>query len=113
MTVNKLQDFMKEWISLHQNAFVKGRRILDNIFLVSEIMNYIHRAKTNKSIWCALKIDIQKDFDKLSWNFLKVVMRKMDFLDDSVHILMKCAKTVYTPFSSMATKPLDSPLKKD
>lgn len=44
--VNRLQAFMKEWISLYQNAFVKGRLISDNIFMASKLMN--PKSKENK-----------------------------------------------------------------
>ncbi|KAF7821715.1 ribonuclease H [Senna tora] len=40
---------MEQIISPYQNGFVKGRSINDNIFLASELMTYIHKARKCKT----------------------------------------------------------------
>lgn len=32
-----------------------------------------------KKEWCALKIDIKKAYDRVSWSFLEKVLRKFGF----------------------------------
>jgi len=36
---------MSEVISDHQNAFIKGRQILDNILIANEVINFIKKRK--------------------------------------------------------------------
>lgn len=43
----------------------------------------------------AIKFDISKVYDKLEWNFLKVMMEKMGFDDRSISRIMTCVFTVY------------------
>ncbi|KAF7821931.1 reverse transcriptase [Senna tora] len=47
------------------------RLILDNILVASEILHYIRGCKKNKGGWAALKVDLHKAYDKISWSFLK------------------------------------------
>lgn len=64
--VNRLQPLMQDYlISPYQNGFLKGRSIQDNIFLASELLTYIHKARKCKTNWCAFKIDIFKAYDRL------------------------------------------------
>ncbi|KAF7841821.1 reverse transcriptase [Senna tora] len=81
-------------ITPYQNGFVKGRSISDNVFLASEIMSYIHKARRLKTSWCAFKIDIHKAYDKLSWNFLEAVLLQMHFPRQIIQIIMQCVRTV-------------------
>lgn len=46
---NRLQPFMDLIIAPNQNAFIRGRQISDNIFLASEIMGTLHKAKKHKT----------------------------------------------------------------
>ncbi|KAF7815570.1 reverse transcriptase [Senna tora] len=73
--VLRLQNIMTRIISPFQNGFVKGRSISDSVFLASEVMSFIHKARKTKTAWCAFKLDIHKAYDKLSWNFLEAVLR--------------------------------------
>ncbi|KAF7801964.1 uncharacterized protein G2W53_041075 [Senna tora] len=66
--VLRVQTIMTRVITLYPNGFVKGRSISDNVFLASEIMSYIHKARKLKTSWCAFKIDIHKAYDKSSWS---------------------------------------------
>lgn len=81
-------------ISPLQSAFIKGRHINDNILLALEIMTFIHKARKHKSNWCALKLDIAKAYDKVNWNFLLAVMKKMGFPNHFTHLIHQCVSIV-------------------
>ncbi|XP_056172498.1 uncharacterized protein LOC115693838 [Syzygium oleosum] len=58
-------------IGSSQTAFVKGRRISDNIMVAQELFaDFHHEAYLPK---CAIKVDFHKAFDTLDWNFIERV----------------------------------------
>lgn len=60
-----------------QGAFIKGRTISDNIFLMHELVRTYHR-KGGKTR-CVLKIDIIKAYDIVRWELLFAMMVIMKF----------------------------------
>ena len=59
-----------------QNAFVKGRHILNTSLTANEII-YLWQKKKEKGVAC--KLDIEKAFDNINWQFLMKVMLGMGF----------------------------------
>ncbi|KAF7802766.1 ribonuclease H [Senna tora] len=91
---NILQKVMTGVISPFQNAFVKGRLIQDNILIASEILHYIRGSKRTKGGWVALKVDLNKAYDKISWPFLQEVLRYMNSPPPHwQHMVMQCVTT--------------------
>ena len=64
----RLQKFLPSIIGRSQCAFIGGRSISDNIFMAQELVKGYGR--TTLSPRCAIKIDIQKAFDSLNWDFV-------------------------------------------
>ena len=64
-------------MSPNQFCFVKGRQIQDAIVIVSDCVSYLHKRSYRGNV--ALKIDIRKAFDKVSWDFVLVVLEAYDF----------------------------------
>jgi hypothetical protein len=50
-----------------QTAFIKGRYITDGVMLLQEILR---ETKVKKQQGVILKIDFEKAYDKVNWNFL-------------------------------------------
>ena len=44
----------------------------------------------------ALKIDLEKVYDKLEWSFIKDMLIRINLLVDLVDIIMSCVLTVFT-----------------
>ncbi|XP_026443283.1 uncharacterized protein LOC113343248 [Papaver somniferum] len=74
---SRMKFILKGLISSSQFAFISGRSIQDNILLAHEIVRNYH--KSGGSPRCALKIDLQKAYDTVSWDAIAVVMRKFGF----------------------------------
>lgn len=69
-------------------AFVLGRSILDNALILFEIIHYMKR-KSKKNVGdVALKIDINKAYDRVDWEFLQQIMIKLRFVAPWVDIIM-------------------------
>ncbi|GKC89097.1 putative RNA-directed DNA polymerase [Tanacetum coccineum] len=63
-------------ISPNQSAFIKGRQILDGCLVANEI---ICMANLDKQQLLLFKVDFEKAFDSVNWNFLLDIMRQMGF----------------------------------
>jgi hypothetical protein len=58
-----------------QIAFIKGRNIMNSV-LAHEIL---HETKRKKRIGVVLKLDFEKAYDKVSWEFLIQCLKKRGF----------------------------------
>ncbi|RVW93092.1 Transposon TX1 uncharacterized 149 kDa protein [Vitis vinifera] len=78
-------------ISTSQNAFVEGRQIMDAVLVANEAINSI--VKSNRgAILC--KLDIEKAYDHVDWDFLLAVMEKMGFGERWCRWIKWCLSTV-------------------
>ncbi|KAL6326994.1 hypothetical protein AAG906_012678 [Vitis piasezkii] len=73
---NRLKKVVGKVVSTSQNAFVKGRQILDASLIANEVIDTWHKQK-EKGIIC--KLDIEKAYDSINWKFLVKVLQKMGF----------------------------------
>ena len=73
---NRIKRVMSLIISQAQNAFVEGRQILDTFLIANKAVDSILRKKES-GLLC--KLDIEKDYDHISWDFLFHIMEKMGF----------------------------------
>ncbi|XP_074299259.1 uncharacterized protein LOC141630321 [Silene latifolia] len=77
-----------------QNAFLPGKQISDNILLAHEAMNKVNSHKKGKSGRFAFKADMRKAYDRVNWDFLKVVLLKVGLPPRLVALIMNCVTTV-------------------
>ena len=73
---NRLKKVLDRVVSVDQNAFVRGRQILDASLVANEVIDYWHKRK-KKGLIC--KLDIEKAYDSINWKFLMKVLPKMGF----------------------------------
>ena len=72
----RIKSVLGQVISPVQSAFVEGRQILDDVLIANEAVDTIIRRKES-GIVC--KLDIEKAYDHLSWEFLFQVLEMMGF----------------------------------
>ena len=73
---NRLKKVIGKVVSIAQNAFVKGRQILDASLIANEVIDSWQKRK-EKGLIC--KLDIEKAYDSINWKFLTKVLQKMGF----------------------------------
>ncbi|KAI8525452.1 hypothetical protein RHMOL_Rhmol13G0231200 [Rhododendron molle] len=91
---NRLKGILKFLISPNQSAFVPGRLIQDNIIIAHEAFHFLHRKKKGKDGFMAIKLDFNKAYDRVEWDFLRALMDKMGFATEWIRWTMECVSTV-------------------
>ncbi|CAL1400383.1 unnamed protein product [Linum trigynum] len=66
-------------ISEGQNAFIRERQIVENVLLGHELMHYLKIKTRGKKGFMALKVDMEKAYDRVEWPFLLAILDKMGF----------------------------------
>lgn len=75
----RLQPVLQEIISENQPAFVPKRAIIDNVLIIHEALQYLKRSNAKERCFMAVKTDMSKAYDRIEWDFIKVVMEEMGF----------------------------------
>ena len=74
-----------------QMAFIKARQIMDALLIANECVESRQRSKF-PGILC--KLDIQKAYDHLNWNFLLLMMQRIGFGAKWIRWVKFCISTV-------------------
>lgn len=91
---NRLKVVLPLVISENQSAFIQGRSITDNVLAIFEIIHHMSTKRQNNVGEVALKLDISKAYDRVSWSFLRHRMQSMGFCDRWIAWMMLYVKTV-------------------
>lgn len=59
-----------------QSAYIEGRNIFDGPLIMNEIHSW---AKKSKKKIFLFKVDFEKAFDSINWQYLNSIMEQMDF----------------------------------
>ncbi|KAL4018288.1 hypothetical protein IC575_021879 [Cucumis melo] len=65
---DRLRAWLPSFISSNQSAFIPGRSIIENILLCQELVGGYHLNSGKPR--CTLKVDLQKAYDSVNWDFL-------------------------------------------
>ncbi|CAL1368079.1 unnamed protein product [Linum trigynum] len=92
---SRLSAILPQIISPFQNGFVKGRCISDNILIGQEVMQFLKTKIRGQDKWMALKIDMEKAYDRVEWDFLFQVMVALGFCEKWMIWIKSCVTTVH------------------
>ncbi|GJZ00427.1 RNA-directed DNA polymerase, eukaryota, reverse transcriptase zinc-binding domain protein, partial [Tanacetum coccineum] len=73
---NRLSKVIDKIVSKEQSAFIAGRQILDGPVILSEIIEWYKKRKKKLLIF---KVDFEKAFDSISWNYLIHILDRFGF----------------------------------
>ena len=75
---NRAMTTAHKTISKVQSAFIKGRYILDNVAVLHETLHSLHKSKCAAVIF---KVDFEKAYDKINWDFMLSTLKMKGFPD--------------------------------
>ncbi|XP_056695390.1 uncharacterized protein [Spinacia oleracea] len=73
----RLRQVLPDLILENQGGFVHGRFIVHNIMVVQDMVRQYGRKGVKPS--CLMKIDLQKAYDTVDWQFLQEMLEHLDF----------------------------------
>lgn len=91
LLANRINEVLDELISPEQSAFVRHRKMKENIMLVQELLRKYNRKRVTPR--CMMKIDLFKAYDTVSWSFLQWMLSQLDFPPRFICWIMECITT--------------------
>jgi exonuclease III len=91
---NRMKKMLNSIISPNQSAFLPGRLITDNVVVAFEALHSMTTRLKGRKGYMALKLDMSKAYDRVEWNFLELIMRRIGFHERWVELIMTCVRTV-------------------
>jgi hypothetical protein len=76
LLARRLQPWLTQLIRPNQTGFMKGRSIIDNVFLAIESMEW---ATETSQPMVMLLLDFEKAYDRVEWGFLDGTLNKLGF----------------------------------
>ena len=77
---------------------------MDNAIVVQEIIHSMESAK-GKGGYMALKIDLEKAYDKLEWSFIRGMLKRYNFPDNIIDIIDRKSTRLNSSHSSPSRMP--------
>ncbi|GKC38445.1 RNA-directed DNA polymerase, eukaryota [Tanacetum coccineum] len=84
---NRLISVLGDIVSDVQSAFIAGRQMLDGPFILNEVLQWCTKKKRKSLIF---KVDFEKAFDSVRWDFLDDVLKKFGFGDKWCNWIQSC-----------------------
>jgi hypothetical protein len=93
--VERLKECIPNLISPFQTGFVPGRNIHENIVVAKEMVHSMNKMKGRKGYF-AIKVDLSKAYDKLSWEFIWRTLSEIKLPECLVNLIMHAVTSVET-----------------
>jgi hypothetical protein len=81
VVLNRMTGIATKLIYPSQTTFILGRNIMEGVIMLHETIHEIHRKKMSGVI---LKLDFEKLYDKVNWNFLRQTLQMKGFSEKMV-----------------------------
>ncbi|GLT48336.1 hypothetical protein SLA2020_219680 [Shorea laevis] len=89
LLANRLRRVLDRVIGKQQSAFIGGRQLMDSVMVANETIDEVKKKKR-----CIIfKVDFEKAYDKVCWDFLMSMMEKMGFCVTWRNWILECLRT--------------------
>ena len=95
--IQRLRPLLDKLVSPLQTTFVSGRRGLDNMIIVQELIHTMNTKKGNQG-YMAIKIDLEKAYNRLERHFIRDVLNLYNFPLNTVKLIMSCISGSFISF---------------
>lgn len=85
--VIRLRPAMLSSIKQNQSSFIASRNISNNIILAHEDIHTMKTIKSKKG-WMVIKVDLEKAFDRIRWDFLRDTLVGVGFPGSLIYTIM-------------------------
>jgi ribonuclease HI len=86
---NRLKQHLPDYVHPAQQAFIKGRRISNNIIVAQEITHSFALSSWKEKCFM-LKIDLAKAFDRVEWNFIVSALVRKELHGHFINLIYTC-----------------------
>lgn len=90
LLASRLEKVVDRVVSCNQGAFIRGRHIQENFLTAHEA---VHFMKQQQERGIVLKLDFEKAYDRVNWEYLYAVLRCMGFGETWVRWVRACIST--------------------
>nr|GEV37893.1 cysteine-rich receptor-like protein kinase [Tanacetum cinerariifolium] len=87
---NRLVGVLSDIVNEVQSAFISDRQILDGPFILNEVVQW---CKSKKKQALIFKVDFEKAYDSVRWDFLDEILKKFWFGDKWCKWIMSCLRS--------------------
>ena len=101
-----LRPKIPDLVSPLQTTFVSGRNRVDNAIIVQELIHSMSKKKGGSGVM-AIKIDLEKAYNRLEWSFIRDTLKLFKLPDSLISLIMSCVSTstISVPFNGGALEP--------
>ena len=90
--VQRIRTHLHDIISPNQNSFIPGRGSEVNVIIATEILHSMKKKKGKKGLF-ALKLDLEKAYDRLEWYFIEYCLTMYNFSNNTIKLIMSCVSS--------------------
>ena len=90
--VHRLRPILNVLIGPYQSSFLSGRGTTDNSIVLQKLVHFIRKTKRKKG-FMAFKLDLEKAFDNVNWDFLYNCLHNFGFPNITTKLIMHCVSS--------------------
>ena len=90
LLANRLKKVMSFIIDEGQSAFIEGRHLLQSAVIANEVVD---EARRSQKPCIVFKVDFEKAYNSVSWNFLVYMLRRLGFCTRWFQWIVGCLKS--------------------